>query len=124
MVLTGVTNTLLTSERGKPLYCSKKWPKISGPKWPLYRSSTAYLYFYEVGLCLYIIKVKIFPLCFLAFPKFFAYYAHFYICFPNLNYADNFCSCRLWQNLIKKSHYLTTITSNTVETIVIVESSC
>ena len=25
MVPTGITNTFLTSERGKPLYCSKKW---------------------------------------------------------------------------------------------------
>ena len=32
VVPTDVTNTLLTSKRGKPLYCSKKWPKISYPK--------------------------------------------------------------------------------------------
>ena len=32
LVPTGVTNTFLTSKRGKPLYCNKKWPKISGPK--------------------------------------------------------------------------------------------
>ena len=32
LVPTGVTNTFSTSERGKPLYCSKKWPEMSGPK--------------------------------------------------------------------------------------------
>ena len=32
MVPTGGTNTFLTSERGKPIYCSKKWPKMSGHK--------------------------------------------------------------------------------------------
>ena len=31
LVPKGVTNTFSTSERGN-LYCSKKWPKISGPK--------------------------------------------------------------------------------------------
>ena len=32
LVPTDVTNTFLTFERGKPLYCSKKQLKISGPK--------------------------------------------------------------------------------------------
>ena len=32
LALTGVINTFLTSERGKPLYCSKMWPKICGFK--------------------------------------------------------------------------------------------
>ena len=32
LVPTGVTNIFLTSERGKPLYSSKKWPKVPGPK--------------------------------------------------------------------------------------------
>ena len=49
MVPTGVTNTFLTSERGKPLYCSKKWPKISGPKvFVIERCSTIY----QCGLCI------------------------------------------------------------------------
>ena len=29
-------------------------------------------------------------LCFSAFLRFFAYYAHFYACLPNINHVDNF----------------------------------
>ena len=32
LVPTGLVNTVFTSERGKLLYYSKKWPKILGPK--------------------------------------------------------------------------------------------
>ena len=32
LVPTGLVNTFFTSERGKPLYYSKNWPKILGPK--------------------------------------------------------------------------------------------
>ena len=32
LVPTNIINTFLISERGKALYCSKMWPKISGPK--------------------------------------------------------------------------------------------
>ena len=35
LVPTGLVNTFFTSERGKPLYYSKKWPKILGPKMSL-----------------------------------------------------------------------------------------
>ena len=39
-------------------------------------SLVKYLIYIEVGLCL--LCSKLCPLCFLAFPKYLAYYAHFY----------------------------------------------
>ena len=44
LVPTGVTNTFLTSKRGKPLYCNKKWPKIIWSQTLRYREVPMYIH--------------------------------------------------------------------------------
>ena len=44
LVVTGITDIFLTSEREKPQYCSKKWPQISGPKVSIQRGSIVHTY--------------------------------------------------------------------------------